>query len=378
MPEPIHITGSAIISSLGGDVDATVTGMIEGKSGIATPANATDSMGTGSMAPAACIDPAGMARTSAMTLATDAARTAMRDVDCDASRIASESVGLILSTTKVDIDPLVGAVETHTAAAHELFSIRHFVDALAKELSITGPRVGVSNACASGLAAMMLGARWLIGGVCDRVVVVGVDVLSRFTTSGFMCLGALSPQGCRPFDANRDGLTLGEAAAVVVLERGGRPKRGVMTGWAMTNDAFHLTAPVRGGRPLIDALHAALTMSGLSANAIDMINAHGTGTIYNDEMESVAYAEVFGSTTPVLSMKGYIGHTLGAAGIVEAVICLEWMKRGVVAGNRLLDKPGVSGRICLPRGPIQMPMRHVMTVKTGFGGINAAVVLSAP
>lgn len=289
--------------------------------------------------------------------------------------------GLVLSTTKGEI----GAIERLVTHPADPVDAHHDPGAFARDLSaalgLAGPVLAVSNACASGLVAVAQGARLLRRGEADRVLVVGVDALGEFLLAGFSALNALSKGPCRPFDARRTGLSLGEGSAALMLARpecAGRPPEAVLRGWAITNDAHHITAPSRTGEGLIRALTQALAMAGLRPAEIDYINGHGTGTLYNDEMEAKAVRAVFGlPTPPVTSMKGYFGHTLGAAGVIETVLSLAALRARTVPASLGLNEPGVSEPITLPRAHLPLPrFDHFVTHKCGFGGMNAVLVIS--
>ena len=191
----------------------------------------------------------------------------------------------------------------------------------------------VSSACASSLAALALAASAIRRGQCDSALVVGGDTVSEFTLSGFAALMALDPSGARPFDVRRRGITLGGAVAFALLMRReracreGRPCLGVVGGWGLTCDANHLTGPSRDGTPLAEAAGQALRMAGCRPGAVAAIAAHGTGTVYNDQMELLAFRRVFGAPRPLFSVKGGLGHTLGAAGLAGALIGLEALRR---------------------------------------------------
>jgi len=295
--------------------------------------------------------------------------------------VCAARTGLVLSTTKAEIGELERSVAAGRPLGRGRFLPHRMARDLAADLQLGGPVAAVSNACASGLAALVQAARMLERGDADAVLVAGADVLADFTLAGFSCLGALSPRPCRPYDASRDGLSLGEAAAAMVLVRGddaaGRALAAV-TGWAITNDANHITSPLCTGDGLRASIEQALRRARLAPSEIDFVNGHGTGTIQNDEMEAQALHSVFGNRTPpVSSFKGYIGHTLGAAGLVEAALCVRAMQASTVPASLGFSRLGVSGPINVAADHLD-PARvaHVLTLKCGFGGINAAVILS--
>jgi 3-oxoacyl-(acyl-carrier-protein) synthase len=212
----------------------------------------------------------------------------------------------------------------------------------------------------------------------------GSDALCPFTLSGFNSLQALDPDPCRPFDQNRKGLNLGEGAAVLVLETldaamaRNATVLAVLRGWAMTNDAFHSTAPHQQGRGLADCMRLAMEMAGASSDDIGYVNAHGTGTPLNDVAETHAYETAFRSRTrpvPVSSTKSYFGHCLGAAGALEAAITIMAVRCGALLPTLRLTDPIESPFVNWLRGEVQrQPLPLAMSVSAGFGGSNAALI----
>ena len=199
-----------------------------------------------------------------------------------------------------------------------------------------GPVQCVSVACVSGLIAIQQGAKMIQRGEADAVLVVGVDHLSAFVVAGFTALKAIDPNGCRPFDRDRCGLSPGEAGAAIVLVRADlAPQSAIkIRGWGGSNDANHLTGPSRDGSGLAQAIRRALDSAELPPREIDYVNAHGTGTPYNDAMESLALRTVFGEACPPFSgAKGMFGHTLGAAGVVETILCVLAMQEKLLPGT---------------------------------------------
>jgi 3-oxoacyl-[acyl-carrier-protein] synthase II len=252
-----------------------------------------------------------------------------------------------------------------------------------ERFDLTGPAHMVSLACASGAAAIAYAAESLESGCHDTAVVVGIDELSDFILTGFSSLKSLDPEPCRPFDRERKGLSLGEAAAVMVLTApGSLPSAplGRVLGWGFANDATHLTAPNREGTGLALACNHALDKAGLTPGDIHYINAHGTGTAYNDAMEAKAVAKVFGLPGPPLStLKGTTGHTLGAAGVLEAIATLECLQRKSAPPTRGLETSGVDEALDLiQHTPRPLPEgAKALSLSAGFGGFNAVLVLGS-
>lgn len=252
--------------------------------------------------------------------------------------------------------------------------------AIAREFSLNGPRQTVVNACSSGTDAIGIGAGWIESGLCDVVVAGGTDELCRVTYNGFASLMIMDNFPCRPFDLRRGGLNLGEGAAMMVLEssrlRGPADKNilGNILGYGSACDAYHLTAPHPKGIGLRQALTCALLMSGTSASDIAFVNAHGTGTRENDKVESMVLNDVLPGI-PFLSTKGYTGHTLGAAGGIEAVFALACLATGRIpasAGYSESD-PGIRNQ------PIDkntlITKKVAVSQSLAFGGNNGVLIL---
>jgi len=313
------------------------------------------------------------------------ADTALTEARAQATKVLAstpvERVGLVLSTTKANIEALERVSDGRPCAEP---ARRHLQgDLLAADLAAAhgarGPVQCVSVACVSGLVAIQQGAKLIQRGAADAVFVVGVDHLSAFVVAGFTALKAIDPQGCRPFDRDRRGLSPGEAGAVIVLTRADRVPAPAITlrGWGISNDANHMTGPARDGSGLAQAIRAALAMADLPAPEIDYVNAHGTGTPYNDSMESAALRNVFGDRCPPLSgSKGMLGHTLGAAGVVETILCVLAMRERCLPGTPRLHAAAAEAPAALVVEPRSAPrLDHVLKLNTGFGGVNGALLL---
>jgi 3-oxoacyl-[acyl-carrier-protein] synthase-1 len=250
-----------------------------------------------------------------------------------------------------------------------MFSLAGFVR---MALGLRGPAMVVSTACASS-ARTFIDARQLIeSGVCDAAIVGGADSLCGMTLRGFASLDLISAVACRPCDAKRSGISIGEAAGFALLERTGA---GIgLLGFGTSSDGYHMSAPHPQATGAIAAMRAALAAGGLSAADIDYVNLHGTGTRANDAMEDIAMAEVFGAATPCSSTKGWTGHTLGASGILEAVVAGLCIEHGFMPGclNVNAVDPGFRARVAVENE--QRPIRRVMSNAFGFGGINCSLI----
>jgi 3-oxoacyl-[acyl-carrier-protein] synthase II len=253
---------------------------------------------------------------------------------------------------------------------------------LAARLGLASPGVNLNAACASSTAAVARAAALIASGRADAALVVCMDLVSEFVFSGFSALQALDPAGCRPFDRGRAGLSLGEGGAALLLVSADRARRerspvlGTVAGWGAANDATHITAPARDGCGLAQAARQAIERAGIAPGDVAAVSAHGTGTVYNDAMELTAFRAVFGGRTlPIHSVKGAIGHTLGAAGGIEVALGLRSLSAGTLpptAGFRD-PEPGSEGSVRADAQPIAGDF--LLTTNSGFGGVNAALVL---
>lgn len=281
----------------------------------------------------------------------------------------------ILSTTKGNIE-LIENIEMSGALRHRV-SLDFTAQKIAAEFDASNRALVVSNACVSGVLAIIIARRLLLAGKYKHVVITGADVLSKFVLSGFDALGAMSKKPCKPFDAARDGINLGECAATVVLtidERlAGKDSIKVLEG-ASTNDANHISGPSRTGAELAAAVREALNKSGVTAEDLSFISAHGTATIFNDEMEAKAFHLAALAEIPLHSLKPHWGHTLGAAGVLESVITFNSLQQNIVLPTMNFEILGTSENINVSVALSASYKRFALKTASGFGGCNAAVV----
>lgn len=251
-------------------------------------------------------------------------------------------------------------------------------DFAAQALGLAGPAWVVSTACSSSAKVFGTAARLIEAGLIDAALVGGVDSLCLTTLYGFNSLELLSREICRPWDATRDGLSIGEAAAFALLERdASTAPQGWLLGVGESNDGHHMSTPHPQGLGAIAAMRAALADADLAPDAIDYINLHGTATPSNDAAEDAAVGVVFGTTTPCSSTKGATGHTLGAAGGVEAAIALLAMRHGLMPGGLNVQRRDPALRLNYLLANRDAPLRRVLSNSFGFGGSNASLVLGA-
>ena len=278
----------------------------------------------------------------------------------------SPRVQFFLSTTKGNVHLLSRRAEEPKSrvllGSSASIICRHFGN--------PNPPIVVSNACISGLSAQIAAMRSIEAGLCDTAVVIGCDVQSEFIISGFQCLHALSPDECRPFDKDRCGLNLGEAAATIIYSNG-------TEGWiaesgAMCNDANHISGPSRTGEGSFRCLQAL----DIDKEKIAFVSVHGTSTLYNDEMESIAIDRAGLVDVPVFSLKGIYGHTMGAAGVLETVLSMQAVEHGVIFGTRGYHELGVSRQVNISADNRITDKRSFVKLLSGFGGCNAAMKFS--
>ena len=280
----------------------------------------------------------------------------------------SERVVFVLSSTKGNVELLA---DEHSDL--ERVTPAHTAHLVARYFQNPNMPITVSNACISGLCAQIEAFRCLKSGQYDTAVVIGADVLSPFIVAGFQSLKALSDEQCRPFSANRRGLNLGEAAATVVYSVADDAADGWrMLAGAVRNDANHISGPSRTGEGSYRALMSVLGESQLTANDLACLNVHGTSTMYNDEMESIAITRAGLADVPVNAMKGYYGHTLGAAGVLETLLSMRAVDAGVVPATRGFDELGVSMPVPVSSEAVDTQKNAFVKLLSGFGGCNAA------
>ena len=249
---------------------------------------------------------------------------------------------------------------------------------VASQLGLRGPAHVISTACSSSAKAMASAARLLRAGMADAVVTGGADSLCRFTVAGFASLGSVSRERCNPFSANRNGINIGEGAALFLMTREEGPVR--LAGWGESADAHHMSAPDPEGKGAERAIRDALSRAGLDAAGIDYLNLHGTATAQNDAMEAAVVERVFGARTPCSSTKPLTGHALGAAGAIEAAIC--WLALARNPQRRLpphwwdgVADPALPAiDLIAPGRRADAPLRHALSQSFAFGGSNAALV----
>lgn len=302
----------------------------------------------------------------ASLFAEDASRDEKMLAECVADAVskagvdpASEEVRFFFSSVKGDVDRLLYEPAENVR--------KHFRNPY--------PAVTVSNACTSGVCALVQAMRALRAGECSKAVVVGYEFLSKFIVSGFQSFKALSAEACRPFDRDRVGLNLGEAVAVMVLEAVDVTDENdwELVRGAIRNDANHISGPSRTGEGSYNCLRSVLA-SGITPEELAFLNVHGTATPYNDEMESIAIDRAGLIGVPVNALKGYYGHTMGAAGVLETILSMRAVDNGIILGAKGYENPGVSRPVNISAEKRTTSKKAFVKLLSGFGGINAALL----
>ena len=385
---PLFITGATVCTALGQTLSANRDALWNGQDGLqAAPMSLPFQTVVGALTPSPPEIPARWAqrRSRVLRIACWLMSELADEIASVRSRIPAKRIGLVLGTSTG------GAERTEEAVRHrrEQGQLPSDYDALRQStcgailpclreaLGAAGPAWVISTACTSGGKALAAAQRLLHSGAADAVFAGGIDTLCHMTLHGFHSLGALSSTPCRPFSSARDGLNIGEGGALLLLERGGEPLA-FLEGVGESSDAHHISAPHPEGRGAIQAMRQALEQAGARPDSVAYINAHGTGTPLNDAAESHAISTVFGDDVPVVSTKSYTGHTLGAAGGVEAVFTLLSITDGFVPPALRCDPidPAVSIHICTQRREARI--RRALSNSFAFGGSNVSLLLGEP
>lgn len=409
----VFITGMGVISAIGNTLGENHRSLKQGRCGITKIAKILSRhtgllplgeipIDTGALQSALKVDDAGLTRTHLLALL--AAKEAILDAGMPPSQLDSSDTALVNATTVGgmclmdelyrDVTGGAGGLGSGSSGSgspgdsgssigspflysYEAASISNY---LQTHFKIKGIVNTINTACSSSANAIVYGARLIRNGLARRVIVGGVDSLSKFTINGFNALQILSPEICTPFDENRKGLNLGEGAAFLMLEReedvAGKKVYAAISGYGNSNDAYHPSSLSKEGEGPYLAMKEALTSAQLNAVDIDFINAHGTGTENNDEVESRAMLRLFGAPPAFVSTKANIGHTLGASGAIEAVYSiLNLFHQEVYAG--LHFKQPIPGTGLRPVTSFQKAsLHHIMSNSFGFGGNCTSLIFS--
>lgn len=283
-------------------------------------------------------------------------------------RVLSERTGMILSTTKGNIDKL-------QSGQVEAAELGRLADIVAKRLGIVTKPIVVSHACVSGVLAVSVAKRLIQMRQYDDVLVLAADQVSEFVLSGFQSFQAMSSGPCRPFDAARNGVSLGEAvAAAWVTDRKSISTIQIL-GEGAVNDANHISGPSRTGEGLVRSIRSAFQEADIKLDKVDFVSAHGTATLYNDEMEAIAFDRLGVSNTPIHSLKGYYGHTLGTSGLLELAIAIKSMEENILIPTIGFDTLGTSKYLNIIKSTEEKALDYCLKTASGFGGSNTAMIL---
>ncbi len=390
---PLHLSHFTATSSIGRGLDQTLDALRQRRSGLAPCAFETVELATfiGEVAGVDAVQlPAQLAdfdcrnnRLALLGLTQDGFTEAVRAAS---ARYGAQRIGVFLGTSTAGIlqtelayrrrDPATGALPADFiyASTHNTFSVADFTR---RYFDLRGPAVVVSSACSSSAKVFASARRMMAAGLIDAAVVGGVDSLCLTTLYGFNSLGLMSEQACRPFDAQRNGLSIGEAAAFALLERSPHQLDAdavLLLGVGESSDAYHMSSPHPEGLGARMAMQDALKMAGLQPTGIDYINLHGTATPSNDAVEGKAVAALFGPHTPCSSTKGATGHTLGAAGGVEAVICALALQHGLLPAGLNTQQRDPTLDIDYLLDNREQPVARVLSNSFGFGGTNCSLI----
>lgn len=296
---------------------------------------------------------------------------AMLDVQMRSSiSIADSRTAIVLSTTKGNVELLNNDFDRTY--------LWQFAENIKSYFGCEQTPQVISTACISGVAAVAIAARMVENGEADNVYVVGIDTICDFIIEGFSSFKSISAEVCRPYDASRDGLTIGEGCGVILLcaDELNSTSKILVSGCGLSNDANHISAPSRSGDGLFFAINQAMAQAGVTPTDIDYINLHGTGTPYNDEMESKAVNMTELLSAPCNSLKPYLGHTFGASGVIESILVVEQMLRGEVFGVKGYESCGVPYELNISSENRKANIRHAVKTASGFGGTNGAIIFS--
>lgn len=286
----------------------------------------------------------------------------------DKKPISEKSV-LIISSTKGNISNL-----TNTLTNPSEVNLGMMAKRINKYLGFKTEPIVVSNACVSGLQAISVAKRMLEFDYCDEVYIIAGDEISDFVLSGFMSFQAMSDQPCRPYDIDRNGINLGEAVTAMRISKSKQEALVEILADSTINDANHISGPSRTGEGLYRSIYNILQQTNIDKYAIDFISSHGTATVYNDQMEAIAFDRLKLNHIPIFSLKGYFGHTLGAAGLLETIISIECMKQQIIPRSLGFQTLGDFPFINVTTNTIKKQSNVFMKTASGFGGTNAAIL----
>jgi 3-oxoacyl-[acyl-carrier-protein] synthase-1 len=374
----IWITGDALVTPLGFSTKENFANLLKGKSGL----KEITSLASGFSTWASFLSESQLEMLEEMTLPVFETKfekllfLPLKQVidDCGVDPKSSKTL-FMFATTKGNIE-LIGTENVKP----EQLSLFGSASKLSRYFGNPNKPLVISNACISGLAVQITAMKFLENGEYDTVIMAGADTVNPFILEGFNSLLALSPFPCQPFDRDRQGINIGEGGAVMVLStknpENGRDDLIEIKGGAITNDANHISGPSRTGSELAKAAELAMNQSGIVLSDIDFVSAHGTATLYNDEMEAKALTMCGLSEKPTQSLKGYFGHTLGVAGLIESIICIHSLRNNIIIASKGFENAGTPDQINIITQNRQQLVSACIKTMAGFGGCNAAICYS--
>ena len=288
--------------------------------------------------------------------------------------VGSDKTIFVISTTKGNIDGLKDKDDRNT----DSYKLWYSAKKVSEYFNNKNTPIVISNACVSGVMALNISTQLLQSKMYNNAVVIGGDVASDFVISGFMSFHALSSKTCKPFDVNRDGLTLGEASGCIVVsvdDNDVNDESFVIVGGSNTNDANHISGPSRTGEGLFCSINNTLKEANINASDIDFVSAHGTATNYNDEMEAIALFRSGLNLTDTNSFKGYWGHTLGASGIIEVIASIESMKSNLLIKSLGYSSKGTTNKLNIIESNTNKQIDTILKTSAGFGGVNSSIII---
>lgn len=374
----VVITHAQAITPLGHGLDALYQGLLDARPGFSTVSRFDTAPYVSSIAgtiPGLAHPETGLSKTAILDLAADLIR--------DLPAPDPDSL-LITASTKAGIDQIkdLPACPDFSKGAYPGLPVCDLTARLSRDLGLHRPGLNISAACSSSTIALAKASDLIRRGREHTVIVAALDLVTEYVFSGFSVIGAMSPDPAMPFDRDRKGLTLGEGGAVLVLTNREKAKSGKasvlaeLMGWGIAADAVHLTAPDRAASGLKTAILTACKSAGITPAAINVISAHGTGTVYNDAMELTAIRDLFDPESVMAhSIKGSVGHSLGASGAIEAALCIKCLEQKTLPGTKGLANPDQGVAPIFSPDSRPFTKGPILTSNSGFGGINAALII---
>ena len=373
----IYLSNNNIVTSLGFDSNTVVNAIENDESGISLidDENVFLKAFYGSMIDLELLDESfeKISKNDNFTRLEKMMISSLNDVIKSSKLNLDSSVGLIVSTTKGNINVL----ESNSKFPKERAYLSELGNTIQQFFQFENEAIVVSNACVSGLLAISVAKRYIKEGVYKHVFIVSGDIISEFILSGFNSFHAMSDSPCQPYSSNRTGINLGEAAASVLVTSDDTilVKESVeLIGEASCNDANHISGPSRTGEGLYRSVQNAIKESNLKIDAIDYISAHGTATNFNDEMEAIAFNRSGLEQIPMNSLKGYLGHTMGASGLLETIVGMHSLNRNILFASKGFDTLGVSKPINIIQKTTNQNLNIFLKTASGFGGCNTAAI----